>query len=136
MTEQEFYTQIFQKAIKESTLNINDKDLKRIWTNPTKKRKGGLGLSEFGLKVLKEGLNLESYTIKLPPNVDLKPQVIVWMDQFLNCPFYLTPLDITVFNERKAVELHLFAGDIHKYGLGKAKTRQMELQKRNIEKNR
>ena len=132
MTEQEFYTQIFQKAVAEKQLNIKDKDLKKIWTNPTKKPKGGLGLSEFGLKILKEGLELESYKIKLPPELDLKPQLIVWMDQFLDCPYRLTPLDIIVFSQKKAIELHLFAGDIYRYGLGKAKTRQMSLQRNNI----
>jgi hypothetical protein len=46
------------------------------------------------------------------------------MDNFIDCPYYITPYSIIVTNERKAMELHLFSGDIRKYGLTKALKRQ------------
>ena len=36
----------------------------------------------------------------------------------------LTPYSIIVTDEKKAMELHLFSGDLRKYGLAKALKRQ------------
>jgi hypothetical protein len=46
------------------------------------------------------------------------------MDTFIDCPYYLAQYGIIVTDEKKAMELHLFSGDIRKYGLTKALTRQ------------
>jgi len=54
----------------------------------------------------------------------LTTQVIIFLDQFIDCPYYLTNRSITVTNEKKAVELSLFSGDLRKYGLVKAMKRQ------------
>jgi hypothetical protein len=131
MTEQEYYTEIFKKELIANPLSYAVKDYKKLWLNPVKKPKGGLRLSEFGYKVLSEHLDLAGYAILLPKNLDLKPHVLVYLDQFLNCPYYLDKMTITVYSERKAIELHLFAGDIAQYGLNKAKSRQRDLQNNN-----
>jgi len=52
--------------------------------------------------------------------VELSPQTIIFFDQFIDCPYYLTNQSITVFSEKKAFELMLFSDDIRKYGLIKA----------------
>jgi hypothetical protein len=51
-------------------------------------------------------------------------QIIIFLDKFIDCPYYLTNRSITVTSERKAVELGLFSGDLRKYGLTKAMKRQ------------
>ena len=50
-------------------------------------------------------------------------QVIIYLDKFIDCPYFLTNKYIIVTNEKKAVELTLFSGDVRKYGLRKAMTR-------------
>jgi hypothetical protein len=42
------------------------------------------------------------------------------MDQFIDCPFYLTKKAIFVYSEKMAVQLVLFSGNIQKYGLSRA----------------
>jgi hypothetical protein len=42
------------------------------------------------------------------------------MDQFIDCPFYLTKKAIFVYREKMAVQLVLFSGNIQKYGLSRA----------------
>ena len=54
----------------------------------------------------------------------LTTQVIIFLDQFIDCPYYLTNKSIHVTSEKKAMELHLFSGDLRKYGLTKALKRQ------------
>jgi hypothetical protein len=49
--------------------------------------------------------------------------VIIFLDKYINCPYYLAEDGIVVTNERKAMELMLFSGDIRKYGLNKAISR-------------
>jgi hypothetical protein len=49
------------------------------------------------------------------------------MDNFIDCPYYLGSKGIIVTNEKKAMELHLFSGDIRKYGLTKALGRHKKI---------
>jgi len=58
----------------------------------------------------------------------LTTQVIIFLDKFIDCPYYLTQKAIHVLGEKKAVELTLFSGDIRKYGLNKAMTRSKKLE--------
>jgi len=53
----------------------------------------------------------------------LTTQFILFLDKFIDCPYYLTKKGIVVTNERKAVELTLFSGDVRKYGIAKALNR-------------
>ena len=53
----------------------------------------------------------------------LTTQVIIFLDKYINCPYFLAEDGIIVANERKAMELMLFSGDIRKYGLNKAISR-------------
>ena len=69
-------------------------------------------------------IGLATYDVPYPKDMPLTTQVIIFLDQFIDCPYYLTNRSITVLNEKKAVELTLFSGDLRKYGLTKAMTRQ------------
>ena len=64
------------------------------------------------------------YEIPFPKDFTLTTQVIIFLDKFINCPYYLTPRSIYVTDEKKSMELHLFSGDLRKYGLVKAIERQ------------
>ena len=64
--------------------------------------------------------------VPYPRDVPLSTQVIIHLDKFIDCPYYLTNRSIVVTNEKKAVELTLFSGDLRKYGLTKAITRQQK----------
>lgn len=106
-----------------TTENIKS-NLLTWWKNTRTKSEGGLRLSEKGIDFITNILNLQVYEITFPPTLDLKPKVILYLDKFIDCPYYLTEDSITVLNERKAFELHLFSGDVQKYGLAKAMNRK------------
>lgn len=120
----EAYTKIF---LKEKGLAISDANLKQYmpiwWQNTRNKSQGGLRLTEEGYNTLQE-IGIEVYDIPYPKDMPLTTQVIIFLDQFIDCPYYLTNRSITVTNEKKAVELTLFSGDLRKYGLVKAMKRQ------------
>jgi len=121
MTPQEAYTKLFIQQSGEALSEENFKT-KRIkwWMNKRSKSEGGLRLTDEGLKFLKINLDMSVYEVPFPADLDLKPQVMIYLDKFIDCPYHLTERSITVTKERKAFELYLFAGDVQKYGLTKA----------------
>lgn len=122
---QETYTKIFLKASDQALSEENIKtSMRRWWMNNRKKSQGGLRLTDEGFDFVKETLDLRVYEVPFPITLDLKAEVILFLDKFIDCPYYLTEVSIFVLSERKNFELHLFAGDVHKYGLIKAMKRK------------
>lgn len=121
MISREVYTKIFLKNLERSTDEANVKlYLHRWWKSNRTKKGGGLRLSDEGYIFLVEELGLEEYEIPFNARIELSPQTIIFFDQFLDCPYYLTDQNLTVFSEKKAFELYMFSDDIRKYGLVKA----------------
>ena len=125
----EAYTKIF---LQQANLPTDDQTVRayilKWWKNPRAKLDSGLTLTDEGLRFLTEVLDLKGYTIKFPKDFQFTTQVILWLDQFLDCPNYYNKKEITVFKEKKAAELMLFSGDVRKYGLAKALARQRSLE--------
>ena len=126
MNWKETYTKIF---LKELDIAISEANVKQYmplwWQNTRSKGTGGLRLTDDGFDVLSK-IVLETYDIPYPKEMPLTTQVIIFLDQFIDCPYYLTNRSITVTNQKKAVELTLFSGDLRKYGLTKAMNRNKE----------
>lgn len=115
---------MFLKQLGESINEQNVQSIKHIWWyNIRDKDKGGLRLTTEGFDVLKK-LELAVYEIPFPLDMTLTTQIIIFLDNFIDCPYYLTNKSIFVTMEKKAVELTLFSGDLRKYGLTKALSRQ------------
>jgi len=124
MSWKETYTKIFLKELGKATSDTNVKQYMPLWWQNTRsKGSGGLRLTEEGYNILKQ-IELATYDIPYPKDMPLTTQVIIFLDQFIDCPYYLTNRSITVTDEKKAVELTLFSGDLRKYGLTKALKRQ------------
>ena len=121
----ETYTKVF---LKQAEIAISDVTMKEymstLWQNTRVKNEGGLRLTDFGLEFLKSKLELTTYEIPFPKDFELTTNTIIWLDQFIDCPYWLCKYSIEVTDEKKALELHLFSGDVKKYGLTKALNRQ------------
>ena len=127
MNWKEIYTKIFLNQLNKSTDPTNIKQYMPLWWQNTRnKNSGGLRLTDQGYEVLQE-IELATYDIPYPKDMPITTQVIIFLDQFIDCPYYLTNRSIVVTNEKKAVELTLFSGDLRKYGLTKAMTRQKNI---------
>jgi hypothetical protein len=121
MMDQETYTKIFLSAWGKTTDDANVQMYNRTWwQNTRKKETGGLRLTDAGYLFLVQDLELKEYDIPFTEPIDLSPQTIIFLDRFIDCPYYLTPKSITVFSERKSFELYMFSDDIRKYGIIKA----------------
>jgi hypothetical protein len=121
MISRETYTKIFLNEMGRSTDEANVQlHLNKWWQSRRTKSTGGLRLSEEGYEFLVSELNLQEHEIPFTDKIELSPSIIIFFDQFLDCPYYLTFQSLTVFSEKKAFELHMFSDDIRKYGLVKA----------------
>jgi len=124
MSNRETLTKIF---LKQSNTAISAANLKlyarKWWQNNRDKKTGGLRLTESGYYFLHDEINLKFYEIPLPRDQKITTQTIIFLDQFIDCPYYLTERSIFVTDEKKSMELYLFSGDLQKYGLTKAMSR-------------
>ena len=120
------YTKIFLKQLGKTVNDVSVKEYMHVWWRNTRsKDTGGLRLTEAGLDVLNE-LDIAVYDVPFPRDMPLTTQTIIFLDQFIDCPYFLTNHSVVVTNERKAVELSLFSGNVRKYGLNKAMRRQQD----------
>ena len=127
MNWKETYTKLFLKELGKSINNVTVAEYMPLWwKNSRSKGSGGLRLTDAVYAVLQQ-IDLATYDVPYPHNMPLTTQVIIYLDQFIDCPYYLTNRSITVTNEKKAVELTLFSGDLRKYGLTKAMNRSNNL---------
>ena len=123
MNWKEAYTKIFLKEQGKSANEVTIKEIMPLWWKNTRnKGASGLRLTDIGFDVVNE-IDLATYDIPYPKDFPLTTQVIIFLDKFIDCPYYLSPRSIIVTNEKKAVELSLFSGDLRKYGLTKAMSR-------------
>ena len=84
---------------------------------------GGLRLTDEVMMFIMDKLDLVTYEIPFPPEFKITTQIILFLDKFIDCPYYVTNKAVTVTSEKKSMELHLFSGDLRKYGLTKAMKR-------------
>lgn len=121
MISKEAFTKIFLQQWNKSIDDANVRLFQRKWfINNRTKDGGGLRLTDDGYQFLVSDLELKEYEIPFSDDIDLSPQTIIFLDKYIDCPYYLTHKSITVFSEKKSFELMLFSDDIRKLGLVKA----------------
>ena len=78
-----------------------------------------LRLTKLGLEWVKD-LDIKCYEIKFPDKIIFTPQTYLWLDEFVDCPYFVDKKKIVVTMEKMALQLMMFAGDVTKYGLARA----------------
>jgi hypothetical protein len=129
MIERDTLTKIFLKQWGKGIDDANVKLYSRRWWQSTRVGKqSAFRLSDEGFRFLTDDLDLQSYEVPFTEPIELSPQTIVFLERYIDCPYFLTAESITVFSEKKSFELYLFSDDIRKFGLIKAmKERQDDL---------
>jgi hypothetical protein len=126
MDRKDSYTRVFLKAAGEDDSDSNVKKLRTVfWLSMRGKESGGLRLTEAGLEFVEDKSQIKTYKIDLPKELTITPQVLIWLDQYIDCPFFLTKKNIKVLSEKSAFELYLFSGDVKKLGLAKSMAKRL-----------
>jgi len=115
--------QLLEQTIHDETVKTN---YFTWWQNVRENYQSrSLRLTKLGFKML-EQIDLKTYTIKFPAKVIFTPQTYLWLDEFVDCPYFVDKSKIIVTTEKMALQLMLFAGDITKYGLARAMSKMDE----------
>ena len=129
MVDRDTLTKIFLQQWGKSTDDANVSMYSRVWWQSNRANKqNAFRLTDKGCEFLISGLGLQDYEIPFTEPIELSPQTIIFLERYIDCPYYLTNQSISVFSERKSFELFMFSDDIRKFGLVKAmKEREKEL---------
>lgn len=129
MITRDVLTKIFLKQWGKSTDDANINMYSRMWWQSNRASKQtAFRLTEQGYEFLTGTLEIKMYEVPFTEPIELSPQTIIFLERYIDCPYFLTNQSITVFSERKSFELYLFSDDIRKFGLVKAMNeRQKEL---------
>jgi hypothetical protein len=128
MSSKDFYSKIFLNASGEND-SVKIEEFKSLcWFNLRDKNEGGLRLTDNGIDYLKNKADIKTYEIPIPKEVVFTPQVLIWLDKFIDTPWHLYKHTITVISERTAFELYLFSGDVRKMGSSKAMAARLSAQ--------
>jgi hypothetical protein len=115
------YTSVFLKAAGQSfDEDIIKKFRNTWWQNVRGKNCGGLRLTDQGLEFVETYSQIKTYKVEILKEISITPQILVWLDQFIESPYHLTKKHIVVLREKSAFELYLFSGDVRKMGYAKA----------------
>lgn len=92
------------------------------WQNPRLKENGGLRLTESGFEVMSK--HFTPHMVKFEDALKMKfsNQLILRLDNFITCPWYITHRAVWVFDDKMAVQLVLFSGNIEKFTTAKARS--------------
>lgn len=118
------YSEVFLKAA-----GLPESDIEKYksvwWYNLRESNVSGLRLTDQGIEFVEKYADIKTYQIDLPKEIKITPQILVWLDHFINSPFYLGKTYIKVMSEKSAFELYLFSGDIRKMGMAKAMNKRI-----------
>jgi hypothetical protein len=120
------YTETFLKAAEKDHSESEIKKHRSIWWwNVRDKNDGGLRLTDLAIEFIENEAKIKTYKIEFPKGFAFTPQVLLWLDKYIESPYYITNRNIVVLRERAAFELYLFSGDIRKIGHNKALAKRL-----------
>ncbi len=126
MDQKDTYTAVFLKAAGQEYKDSDIKLYRGMWWLSTRgKSAGGLRITDSCLEFLETQAQIKTYQIDLPKDMTIGPQVLVWLDRYIESPYHLSKNHLKVLTEKAAFELYLFSGDVRKMGSAKALNKRL-----------
>jgi len=120
------YTKAFLQAAELPVNEKNIKDYKAVWWwSFRNKDQGGLRLTEQALEFIQQYAKIKTYKIEFPKEFAFTPQVLLWLDNYIDSPFFVNKKHIIVMKEKAAFELYLLSGDVRKLGHSRAMSKRL-----------
>ena len=120
------YTKAFLQAAEIPVTEKTIKEYKAVWWwSFRNKKQGGLRLTDQALKFIDEYAKIKTYKIEFPKEFAFTPQVLLWLDNYIDSPFFVNKKHIIVMKEKAAFELYLLSGDVRKLGHNRAMSKRL-----------
>jgi hypothetical protein len=120
--------QITESVLKSTRPEYTPKQLREYynvwWFNRRNKEDQAFRLTEQGFEFFTKYADIKFYKINFPKDTVFTNQFILYLDRFITCPYYFDNKFIHVTNDKVAVQLALFEGNIDMFGTAKVKTQQ------------
>jgi len=117
--------EITKYIAEQSGLTTDQKSLRKLntlwWQNPRQKVKGGLRLTDEGFA--RATAFIKSHKVDIDDGIDYNNQLIIRLDNLIECPWYINNKHIFLFDEKIAVQMILFSGNIARFTAAKVKNR-------------
>lgn len=117
---------ITRYVAEQEKLPTDQKSIRRLlpqwWQNPRNKEIGGLKLTDEGFARLTRHFKAHQVKFEHTGQPDYTNKLILRLDNFITCPWYINNKGIWVFDDKMAIQLVLFSGDIVKFSTAKAKS--------------
>jgi hypothetical protein len=84
------------------------------WWSPIEKKQGGLKLKDDGLAALVSA-DIKYHKILIENHPEPTNKNIIYLDNYIDCPWYMSNRNFFVFGEKMAIQLVLYSGDIQKF---------------------
>jgi len=91
------------------------------WRNTEDRR---FRLTDQGYDYFKNTADVKFYEIVFPLGLVITNKMVIDLDRYIDCPYYLTNKSIMLTGEKSALQLILFDGDLTKFGKAKDRTKQ------------
>jgi hypothetical protein len=119
------YTTVFLKAANQP---VDTNTLKQYrstwWWNVRDNISSGLRLTEPAMEFIGKEAQIKTYKVEFPKDFAITAQILLWLENNIDGPYYITKKSITVLKEKAAFQLYMFSGDIKKMGYNKALARK------------
>jgi hypothetical protein len=120
------YTKAFLQAAEIPVTEKTIKEYKAVWWwSFRNKKQGGLRLTDQALEFIEEHAKIKTYKIEFPKEFAFTPQVLLWLDNYIDSPFFVNKKHIIVMKEKAAFELYLLSGDVRKLGHNRAMSKRL-----------
>lgn len=120
MPKQKITQYVLEQLNMPSDLSSVKNAIPQLWCSIRVNQTNGFRLTDYGYACMIQS-NIKSHKIAVDPSVKWTSQMLIWMDRYFDCPFFIQKNHIYLFGERTAVQLTLFSGDITKFVKGKLK---------------
>ena len=98
MANKNTYTKIFLKELGKSINDLSVKEYLPLWWKNTREKDiGGLRLTDAGYETIRE-IGLATYDIPYPKDMPMTTSVIIYLDKFIDCPYYLTNRSLSLIH--------------------------------------
>jgi hypothetical protein len=114
-------------AEKSEQFGDDDKTVKMLykawWVNWRNTEDRRFRLTDKGYDYFKNIADIKFYEIKFPLGQVITNKMIIDLDRYIDCPYFITNDAIMLTGEKSAVQLVLFDGDLTKFGKVKDRTK-------------
>ena len=126
MDRKDSYTRVFLKAAGVETNEKLIREFRGVWWYSTREKDtGGLRMTDQCLEFVETKSEIKTYKIEMPKEMIVSPQVLIWLDQYIDTPWHVTKKHLVVLSERTAFELYMFSGDVKKLGMARTMAKRL-----------